>query len=172
MQPIEYHFHQSTIRAMVINDIPWFVMSDVLKALHSSDVTRPLDSLDDYEKSLQQVGDQEIWCVSESAVFRIADMTGYHKAPEFVQWFNYTLLPRLRRDTVMQSKHRMLICMEDGKVTGSMDIEGYSLVKSDEVWKIITNLSTMKKQLGCLTGDEPGNVLDVDIIPISAHLTR
>ena len=69
-QIIPFNFDAHSVRTLLINDQPWFVASDVAKALQYQAAKDMARNLDDDERGRQIVptpsGDQEMTIINES----------------------------------------------------------------------------------------------------------
>lgn len=67
---VEFKFGEKGVRAVVINDVPWWVAKDVCGVLGLDDVRRAVERLDDDEKLsgeiLQSGQNREMWLMNES----------------------------------------------------------------------------------------------------------
>lgn len=90
------------IRAFLDKDEPWFVASDVAKALGyrmASDMTRRLD---DDEKGTRLMrtpgGEQEMAVITEAGLYNAVLGSKVPSARDFKRWVTHEVLPALRRD--------------------------------------------------------------------------
>lgn len=92
-----------TIRAFLAEDgQPWFVASDVAKALGyrmASDMTRRLDE-DEKGTRLMRTpgGDQRVLCITEPGLYNAVLGSKVPSARAFKRWVTHEVLPALRRD--------------------------------------------------------------------------
>ncbi len=89
------------IRTMMIDDQPWFVASDIAKALEyqsAKDMTR---NLDDDERGRQIVptpsGDQEMTIINESGLYSAILRSRKPAAKAFKKWVTSEVLPSIRK---------------------------------------------------------------------------
>ncbi len=91
-----------TIRALSIDDEPWFVATDVAKALGyrmASDMTRRLDEDEKGTRSMRTPGgEQELSVISEAGLYNAILGSKVPGAREFKRWVTHEVLPALRRD--------------------------------------------------------------------------
>lgn len=90
------------VRALTIDSQPWFVASDIAKALGyrmASDMTRRLD---DDEKGTHSVrtpsGEQEMSVITESGLYSAILGSKLPEAKRFKRWVTHEVLPSIRRD--------------------------------------------------------------------------
>ena len=105
-QVIPFDFEKSTVRATIINGEPWFVASDICRALKLSNTSEALRNLDEDEKGLSSTdtpsGVQEMLVVSESGMFtlilRCRDAVKPGTTPhKFRKWVTAEVLPAIRK---------------------------------------------------------------------------
>lgn len=91
-----------TIRAINVSDEPWFVATDVAKALGYGDATHMTRRLDEDEKGLRSVetpgGKQQLSVISEAGLYNAILGSKVPGAREFKRWVAHDVLPALRRD--------------------------------------------------------------------------
>lgn len=91
------------IRAMRGEDgEPWFVASDIAKALGYGDATHMTRRLDDDEKGLRSVetpgGEQQMTVITEAGMYSAILGSKVEGAKRFKRWVTHEVLPALRRD--------------------------------------------------------------------------
>lgn len=93
----------STIRAIMIDDNPWFVAADVCMALRIQNATQFVDRLESYERSMFNIGRQgSVNIISESGLYtlilRCRDATKPGTIPNrFKNWVTQEVLPQIRK---------------------------------------------------------------------------
>lgn len=92
-----------TIRALRDeNGEPWFVASDIAKALGYVDATHMTRRLDDDEKGLRLVetpgGQQQITVITEAGMYSAIFCSKIYGAKRFKRWVTHDVLPAIRRD--------------------------------------------------------------------------
>lgn len=91
-----------TIRALSVDGEPWFVATDVAKALGyrmASDMTRRLDDDEKGTRSMRTPGgEQELSVISEAGLYNAILGSKVPGAREFKRWVTHDVLPALRRD--------------------------------------------------------------------------
>lgn len=99
--PTIFSFRSSEVRTLVINDEPWFVLSDVVGALGFSRSRDAARMLDDDEKGAHIVrtpgGDQEVIVINESGVYSLALRSRKPEAKPFRKWVTSEVLPAIRK---------------------------------------------------------------------------
>ena len=87
------------IRTLQLNDEPWFVASDVCKALDMTNTTMALDRLDDDEKSKFNLGlsGGETNCVNEYGLYSLILGSRKREAKEFKRWITHEVIPQIRK---------------------------------------------------------------------------
>lgn len=91
-----------TVRALSVDGEPWFVATDVAKALGyrmASDMTRRLDEDEKGTRSMRTPGgEQELSVISEAGLYNAVLGSKVPGAREFKRWVTHDVLPALRRD--------------------------------------------------------------------------
>lgn len=92
-----------TIRALRDeNGDPWFVASDIAKALGYGDATHMTRRLDDDEKGLRLVetpgGQQQMTVITEAGMYSAILGSKVDGAKRFKRWVTHDVLPAIRRD--------------------------------------------------------------------------
>lgn len=91
-----------TIRALSVDDEPWFVATDVAKALGYRDAEKMTRRLDEDEKGTRSVGTpggiQRVSVISEAGLYNAVLGSKVPGAREFKRWVTHDVLPALRRD--------------------------------------------------------------------------
>lgn len=86
------------IRTVKIDDEPWFVATDVCRALDHSNVTVALDRLDGDERSKFNLGRQgETNIVNEFGLYSLILGSRKPEARAFKRWITHEVLPSIRR---------------------------------------------------------------------------
>lgn len=91
-----------TVRALSVDGEPWFVATDVAKALGyrmASDMTRRLDEDEKGTRSMRTPGgEQELSVITEAGLYNAVLGSKVPGAREFKRWVTHDVLPALRRD--------------------------------------------------------------------------
>lgn len=87
------------IRTFQLNDEPWFIASDVCKALEIVNTTSALERLDDDEKSRFNLGlsGGESNCVNEYGLYTLILGSRKREAKEFKRWITHEVIPQIRK---------------------------------------------------------------------------
>ncbi|PUA41451.1 phage antirepressor protein [Pseudomonas protegens] len=100
---IPFDFEKHPVRAIAINGDPWFVASDICKALRIANTTQALQSLDDDERSMFNIGRQgNANIINESGLFTLILRSREATTPgtpqhRFRKWVTAEVLPSIRR---------------------------------------------------------------------------
>lgn len=88
-----------SIRALALNDEPWFVAKDICKALDVSNPSVAVGALDDDERAKFNLGRQgETNIVSEPGFYKLVMRSRKPEAKAFQRWVTHEVLPSIRRD--------------------------------------------------------------------------
>ena len=89
------------VRALLINDEPWFVGSDVTKALGYANHVQAIKNfvdVDDLMRSREMSKtNKELYFINESGVYSLIFNSKQERAKEFKRWVTHEVLPTLRR---------------------------------------------------------------------------
>lgn len=99
------------VRTLIIDNEPWFVASDVCKAL---DVDRTATRrLDDDEKGVRSIhtpgGEQEVMTVNEPGLYALVLGSRKPEAKHFKRWITHEVIPAIRRTGGYVSNEDMFI---------------------------------------------------------------
>lgn len=101
MSLIPFDFDGLAIRVVMRDGDPWFVASDVCKALEIADGRQAVDRLDDDERGGCAVptpgGTQTVRCVSESGLYSLTMTSRKPEAKRFKSWITREVLPSIRK---------------------------------------------------------------------------
>lgn len=88
------------IRTITIQNEPWFVVSDICKALDLSNPTMAMDRLDDDEKSKLNLGlsGGATNCVNEYGLYNLVMASRKKEAKDFKRWVTHEVLPSIRKN--------------------------------------------------------------------------
>lgn len=90
------------IRTVTVNNEPWFVASDIAKALGyrmASDMTRRIDDEDKgYAKMSTHGGEQEMSIINESGLYAGVFCSSLESAKRFKHWVTSEVLPSIRKN--------------------------------------------------------------------------
>ena len=89
-----------SVRVKEINDEPWFVASDVCKALEIGNVSMAVGRLDNDEKGVSLIdtlgGKQCVCIVNESGLYVLALSSRKEEAKAFKRWITHDVIPSIR----------------------------------------------------------------------------
>lgn len=89
------------VRALLINDEPWFVGSDVTKALGYANHVQAIKNfvdVDDLMRSREMSKtNKELYFINESGVYSLIFNSKQERAKEFKRWVTHEVLPALRK---------------------------------------------------------------------------
>lgn len=86
------------IRTVTMDNEPWFVASDICKALDIQNVTQAVQKLDDDERSMFNIGRQgNANCVNEYGLYNLILASRKKEAKQFKRWVTHEVLPTLRK---------------------------------------------------------------------------
>lgn len=104
-----------SVRALTIDSQPWFVASDIAKALGyrmASDMTRRLDEDEKGTRSMRTPsGEQEMTIITEAGMYNAVLGSKIPEAKRFKRWVTHEVLPSIRNHGVYatpQTIERML----------------------------------------------------------------
>lgn len=87
-----------TIRTVIINGEPWFVAKDVCDILGVQNVTQAMQQLEDFERSMFNIGRQgEANIISESGFYTLVLRSRKPIAKPFRIWVTSEVLPAIRK---------------------------------------------------------------------------
>ena len=87
-----------TIRTVVIDGEPWFVAKDVCDILGVQNVTQSMQQLEDFERSMFNIGRQgEANIISESGFYTLVLRSRKPIAKPFRLWVTQEVLPQIRK---------------------------------------------------------------------------
>jgi len=93
-------FNSNTVRAITINDAPWFVASDVIAVLTLD--RKALERLDDDEKGVSSIhtlgGSQQMTIINESGLYSLILGSRKPEAKKFKKWVTAEVLPAIRKN--------------------------------------------------------------------------
>ena len=88
------------IRTVTVNDEPWFVTTDICKALDLSNPTMAMERLDDDEKSKLNLGlsGGATNCVNEYGLYSLVLASRKKEAKDFKRWITHDVIPSIRKN--------------------------------------------------------------------------
>ena len=98
---ISYSFDEQPVRVVVIAGEPWFVATDLAKALGYTHTPHMVRQLDEDEKGVHILdtlrGPQELSIISESGMYAAIFKSRREEAQRFRKWVTADVLPELRK---------------------------------------------------------------------------
>lgn len=86
------------IRTVTKDNEPWFVASDICKALDIKNVTQAIQRLDNDERSMFNIGRQgDTNCVNEYGLYNLVLASRKQGAKEFKRWITHEVIPSIRK---------------------------------------------------------------------------
>lgn len=87
------------IRTIMVENEPWFVATDICKALEIANTTQAVQRLDDDEKSMLNIGlsGGATNCVNEYGLYSLVLASRKKEAKEFKRWITHEVLPSIRK---------------------------------------------------------------------------
>lgn len=87
------------VRTIEIDGEPWFIASDICKALDISNTTVAMDRLDEDEKSKFNLGlsGGDINCVNEYGLYALVLASRKGSAKRFKRWITHDVIPQIRK---------------------------------------------------------------------------
>ena len=121
-----------TIRTLVIDGEPWFVAADVCKVLGIQNVTQAMRQLEDFERSMFNIGRQgKTNIISESGFYTLVLRSRKAVAKPFRIWVTSEVLPSIRKTGKFQAPgHKM-----DGLVS--------NIGEQKIIYVMLNNIETM-----------------------------
>lgn len=90
-----------TVRTVTVGGEPWFVASDVCRALDLSDTSKTVSLLDGDERGTNTVltpgGEQQVLVISEAGLYSLVLRSRKPEAKAFKRWVTHEVLPEIRR---------------------------------------------------------------------------
>ena len=96
-----FNYENSSVRVVMINKEPWFVVRDVIGHLGLGNVTEAMRRLDEDEFSSTEVTDslgrsQETYVVNEPGLYNLILGSRKQEAKRFKRWVTHEVLPSIR----------------------------------------------------------------------------
>ncbi len=87
------------VRTIEVNNEPWFVASDVCRALDIANTTQAMQRLDEDERSMFNIGRQgEAYIVNEYGLYNLVLASRKKEAKEFKRWITHEVVPSIRKN--------------------------------------------------------------------------
>lgn len=86
------------VRVVELNKEPWFVATDICKALDIKNVTQAINRLDEDERSMFNIGRQgETNIVNEYGLYNLILSSRKPEAKKFKRWITHEVIPSIRK---------------------------------------------------------------------------
>lgn len=99
--PLSFTFATLNLRAVLLNDEPWFVAADVCAALDYAHTPHAMRMLDDDEKGVHILdtlgGKQSLAIINESGLYSLILGSRKPEAKRFKKWVTSEVLPAIRK---------------------------------------------------------------------------
>lgn len=97
---IPFNFESNSIRAVIINDEPWFVLSDVCSILEINNPSMAASRLDEDEVTLSNIegSHRPTNLVNESGLYSLVLTSRKPEAKKFKKWITSEVLPSIRKN--------------------------------------------------------------------------
>lgn len=134
------------IRTVTIDNDPWFVASDICKALDIANTTQAMQRLDDDEKSMLNIGlsGGATNFVNEYGLYNLVLASRKKEAKNFKRWITHEVLPSIRKTG---SYGKPLTTMDQIKLIAQGNMELGERV--DKVEDKLSNLENDTPLYGC-----------------------
>lgn len=96
-----FKFNNNEVRVVTQDGEPWFVASDIAKALEYRDASNLVRGLDDDEKGTHNVstlgGDQALSTINEAGLYAVLLKSRTERTKQFRRWVTHEVLPAIRK---------------------------------------------------------------------------
>ncbi|MBC9786442.1 Bro-N domain-containing protein [Heliobacterium chlorum] len=96
-----FNYEGNIIRAILMDDEPWWVAKDVCTALELGNPSMALTRLADDEKGLKLIdtpgGPQKMWTVNEFGLYSLIMGSRKPQAKDFKRWVTHEVIPSIRK---------------------------------------------------------------------------
>lgn len=118
-----FNFEGKQVRALEINDEPWFVATDVTKILSLSNTTVALSRLDEDERSKFNLGRQgKANIVNEYGLYKLILASRKPSAKKFQRWVTHDVLPAIRKHGAYMTDRKAYDITHDQSGTALADL--------------------------------------------------
>lgn len=118
-----FDFEGNQVRALEINDEPWFVATDVTKILNLSNTTVALSRLDEDERSKFNLGRQgKANIVNEYGLYKLILASRKPSAKKFQRWVTHDVLPAIRKHGAYMTDRKAYDITHDQSGTALADL--------------------------------------------------
>ncbi len=131
------------LRALSIDNEPWFVAKDICDALGLSNPSNSLKGLDNSEKHTSAVGfgrGRRPLLINESGLYKLIMRSDKPEAQSFQKWVTQAVLPAIRKDG-------MYVKGEEKVLTGEMSMEEMTLKVLEGLQSKVSRLAAEKDAL-------------------------
>lgn len=160
-----------SIRVVEKDNEPWFVATDVCKALEIANPTQAVSRLDEDERSMFNIGRQgETNCVSEPGLYSLVLSSRKPGAKAFKRWIVHEVIPAIRKtgaymtpekvqeallnpDTIINLALQIKELQEEARKNEPNVLLAKSITASDECI-LIRDLAKLLRQNGVQTGEQ------------------
>ena len=96
------------VRVVELNKEPWFVATDICKALDIKNVTQAINRLDEDERSMFNIGRQgETNIVNEYGLYNLILSSRKPEAKKFKRWITHEVIPSIRKHGVYMTPEKI-----------------------------------------------------------------
>jgi len=108
---------QHLVRVVDHGSEPWFVLSDVCKALEIANARNATARLDDDEKGVHTVdtpgGPQQLTVVSEPGIYELVFVSRKPAAQRFKRWLAHEVIPAIRKNGFYDARPKATLANDD-----------------------------------------------------------
>lgn len=113
-----FNYENSSVRVVMINKEPWFVVRDVIGHLGLGNVTEAMRRLDEDEFSSTEVTDslgraQETYVVNEPGLYNLILGSRKQEAKRFKRWVTHEVLPSIRNHGMYATPQAIEAMLQD-----------------------------------------------------------
>lgn len=151
-QVVPFYFQSNEIRAIAIEDNPWFVAKDICDVLEFSNPSMATKGLDDDEKGISKVytpsGEQEMLIISESGLYTLIIRSNKPQAKPFRKWVTKEVLPAIRKTgsyNLQEGDKKVFVNHAHTKVTRAPN--GLDIRYTMDLGKIVANPTRQSVEL-------------------------
>ena len=122
-----FNFEGNQVRALEINDEPWFVGKDATSILGYTNSSKALkDHVDDEDKlnneSLASLGQRGGWLINESGIYSLILSSKMPNAKRFKHWVTSKVLPAIRKHGAYMTDRKAYDITHDQSGTALADL--------------------------------------------------
>ncbi len=93
-----FNYNEQEVRTVMVDNEPWWVLSDVCGVLGLTNVTQAALRLDEDERSMFYIGRQgEVNIINESGLYSVILRSNKPEAKAFRRWITHEVLPAIRK---------------------------------------------------------------------------